>query len=165
MSFNAYNALEISAGKPVKQELWTKASDNFDDHEDRLLSLEATALTLPNIQFNVSGAHWLGGAQNGLVFIRVEYNLTLTAAKLYVADIGSSGTLDVDIKKSSAGGGAFATIFSTRPTVAVAAGAHAVSTNAVLSTVALVAGDILRLDVITPQTDCEDFQVYLTYEI
>lgn len=165
MAFSAYTALEITAGKPVKQELWQKASDNFDDHEDRLVSLEATALTLPNIPFIILGAHYLYGALTGIAYVRVSYSLTLTSAKLYVPDIGTSGTLTVDVQKSSAGGGAFATIFSTKPSVAVAAGAHGVSTNGVLSTTALVAGDILRLDTTVVQTGCDEFHLYLSYEV
>jgi len=45
MSFTAITSTEIEAGKPVKESLFTKVKDNFDDHESRIT---ANAVSLEN---------------------------------------------------------------------------------------------------------------------
>lgn len=166
MAYSAFNSSEIAAGQPVKQELWQKVKDNFDDHETRISSLEAgTATTTAPLEFAVLGAHYLPGpAQTQVAVMRIPFAITLTDVKLFVVDAGSSGTLQVDIQKKS-GGGAFATIFSTKPSVAFGAGNLSTSTNAALSVTSVANGDFLRLDLTTVMTGCDEFYVYVYYTV
>lgn len=164
MPFTTINSTEIDVGQPTKQELFTKIKDNFDDHEDRIGDIEAATLTTTPIQFIVKGLYWQFGAANGVAYIRAAYNLTLTGGRIFVVDAGSSGTVEIDVQKKS-GGGAFASVFSTRPTVAFGAGDYAVSSNGVIGTASVLAGDILRLDIVGVQTGNEEFHVYLPHNV
>lgn len=164
MAYTSLTSADLVSKKPVKQELWTTVKNDLDDHETRLLALEATGLIVPPIQFIVQGTHYFFGAQTGVCFVRVPYSITLTDAKLYIPDVGSSGTLEVDIQKKS-GAGAFATVFSTKPSLAFGAGDHSTSTNAVLSVTTVTAGDFLRLDISQVQTGCIEFHLYLYHEL
>ncbi len=164
MSFDAFTSGEIAAGQPVKQELWTKSKDNFDDLVARIVSLESSGLTAFPIEFSLLGEHAYIGAGTGYGYLRIAYNLTLTSAKIYVPIAGTSGTLELDVQKKT-GGGAFASIFATKPSVLYSAGDHAVSSNAVLGTTALLTGDLLRLDMTQVMTGCKESHLYLTYTV
>jgi hypothetical protein len=164
MAFVPFTSTDIEAGDPVTQDLWGLVSDNFDDHESRIDDLETAVQTYPPIQFKVRGASSLYAPVTGVEYLRLFGNITLTSGRVFVFTAGSAGTALVDIKYKR-GASAFATIFSTPPSVAFGAGDYALSTNGVLSVTALLAGDILRLDVTTAQTDCEEFDAYLTYNV
>ena len=45
MAYESFNNSEIQSGRPTKQELFQKEKDNFDDHEDRISSLENSTAT------------------------------------------------------------------------------------------------------------------------
>lgn len=165
MSFITLNPAQIAAAEPVTQDLFELIKDDLDDHESRILDVEAATISTFPIEFLVKGHYWkLGGGQLGVAFVRAEFNLTLTAARLFVVDDGSSGTLQIDVQKKR-GAGAFATIFSTQPSVVQGGGDYQTSTNAAFSDTDIDAGDILRLDITTVMDDNEDFQVYLPYEV
>lgn len=162
MAFSALTTAQIAASEPVKQELWTKVKDNFDDHETRVTTLEGSLQVFAPIEWRVFGAHWKTGSDTGLAFERITESITLTSGTLYIIDDGTSGTLTVDVQKSSSGGGSFSTIFSTKPTLAQGGGNHGTN-NGVLSTTVLVSGDILRLDVSAYQVGNIEFYVQLEF--
>ncbi|TXH08659.1 MAG: hypothetical protein E6R04_10255 [Spirochaetes bacterium] len=166
MAYDTFDPAEIAAGQPVKQELWQKVSDNFVDHESRLSDVESgSGLTAPPFEFAVLGAHWLlGAAQTAVATMRAPYALTLTDVKLFIVDAGSAGTLQIDIQKKS-GGGAFGTVFSTKPSSVYTDGALYTSTNAALSVTSVANGDFLRLDLTTVMTDCDEFYVYIYHTV
>lgn len=165
MAFTSLNSSDISSGKPNKQELWTQVKDNFDDHESRIVDVEAAVISFLPIEFNVFGPYTVNAApQTSVMFERLAFNLTALACRLMVQTAGPSGTLEIDIQMKR-GAGSFATIFSTKPSVAYSAGDLAISTNGVLSTTSFLAGDILRLDITSNQgTGAQGFNVYLEYE-
>lgn len=165
MAYSAFSSSEIAAGQPVKQELWQKVKDNFTDHETRISAVQTAVNTVQPIVFAIVGAYYsFGAGQTGVATIRVPYTLTLTDAKLFVVDAGSSGTLQCDVQKKS-GAGSFATIFSTSPSVAFGAGSYATSTNAALSVTAVSNGDFLRLDITTVMADNDEFYLYLFHTV
>jgi hypothetical protein len=164
MAYTAFNASEIASEEPVKTELFGKVKDNFDNHETRIATLEATGLTIPPLLFVVKGAQYGWGTGTGVAYRRVMYDLTLTTGKLWIIDAGTSGTLEIDIQYKR-GAGAFATIFSTRPSVAFGAGDYSISTNGVLSVTSLLTADVLRLDVTGIMTGNDEFQVFLEHEV
>lgn len=165
MAFTAFNSTEIEAGKPNKQELWTKTKDNFDSHEDRILTLEASIASFVPLTFEVFGPYTVNAApQTGVMYERISFNMTALACRIMVQTAGPSGTLEVDIKYKR-GAGAFTTIFSTKPSVSYSAGDLGLSTNGVLSVTDFLAGDIFRLDITSNQgSGAEGFIVYLEYE-
>lgn len=165
MAFEVIPSTDIETGDPVTQELFSKIKNSFDDHEDRVAALEASIQTLAPMNFIARGAFSLASLPlTGQDYRRIYSNITLTAARLLVPIAGTAGTWDFDIQLKR-GGGAFASIFSTRPSVAFGAGDYAVSSNAVLSTVDLLVGDILRFDVQGAQTDSEFASLDLQFEV
>lgn len=165
MSFSTITTAEIATGKPNANSTWTKAKDNFDNHESRIVSLEGgSATTYPPIILRVNGYYGSIGAQTGLLKTVTNFALTITGVRIYIDTAGSSGSTTCDIKVSYAGG-AYTSIFTTLPTVAFGAGNDGVSTNAVLDAarVDLAAGDIIRLDTTATQTGGKDFMVRIDY--
>lgn len=159
-----FNASEIAAGQPVKQELWQGVKDDFEDLDTRVSAVEAATSTVQPLIFAVTGPHFLYGAVNEVCVIRAPYSLTLTDVKLFVVQGGTDGTLLVDIQKKS-GAGAYATVFSTKPSVIFSAGNYATSTNAAISVPAVSNGDFLRLDINTVMTQCSEFYVFLYHTV
>lgn len=84
---------------------------------------------------------------------RVTSNLTVQACHIYATTPPGTSAAEIDIQYLRAG--VWASIFTTRPTVA--AGANIGGTDAVLAVTALNAGDWLRMDVVaaggTPAAD------------
>lgn len=92
----------------------------------------------------------------------IGFNIVTAEATTLIA--GTAGTLDVDVKVGSSLA-SLSTIFSQRPTVAFGAGNFATSTNAVLSTTAISAGDWISLDLQSFQDGQTDFHFALFGEI
>jgi hypothetical protein len=165
MAFTSITSTEIATGKPTTNDTWTTVKDNLDDHESRVIALEGgSAVTYPPIILRFNGNMSFLGATTNLIKTVTNFALTVTGVRVYVDVAGSSGTLTCDIKKSHSGG-AYTSILTTLPSVAYGAGNDAVSTNAVLdsSKVDIAAGDILRLDTTTSQTDGFNFWVRIDY--
>lgn len=164
MAFTAFNSTEIQAGKPTKQELFTKLKDNFDDHESRLLNTEASLANFRPIAFDALGEYWrFGSPQTEVLWERINFDITLTAARLWVIEAGTSGTLEVDVFLYRGADPAIS-IFSTPPSVGFAAGNRALSTNAVFSVTNLLAGDFLELRINSVQTSSKTFHLFLEFE-
>jgi hypothetical protein len=121
-------------------------------------------LKIPNTQaailnYAVSGPYYQQALpKTGMSYQRLDFPVTLTSVYLFVVNAGSSGTLEVDVQYKR-GGGAFTSIFGTKPSVAFGAGDYAVSSNAVLTTTALLTNDILRLDITGAQIGNTGFEV------
>lgn len=163
MAFETILTTQIEAGDPVTQELFNKVKNSLDDHETRLTDTEAALQLFYPMAFKVQGAASIYVPYTGLIYERVFNNITLTSGRVFVVDAGSSGTTEIDVQLKR-GAGAFASVFSTRPSVAYSAGDYALSTNGVLSTTSLLSGDVLRIDIVTAQTGSSEFHVYLTFE-
>jgi len=142
----------IEAGDPVTQELFTQVKDNLDDLNTRVLALEAgSAVTYPSLSFDIIGPFEQAVPLLGATYRRIDFNMTVLAGRVSVITAGSSGTTQIDILYKR-GAGAFTSIFTTKPSLSSAAGNFSTSTNGVLdSPVSLLAGDFLRLDVLTTQ--------------
>lgn len=162
MAYSAIDSTIIETGDPVTQELWEQVRANFADHETRIQAVEVAVQTFVPFEFRVRGEASLY-LPTGAEYKRIFQNITLTGARLLVPAAGVSGTWELDIQYKR-GGAAFASIFSTRPSVAFGAGDYAVSSNAVLSVTDLQVGDILRLDIVGAQSDSEEAVLYLQWE-
>ena len=154
MAFEVINPEEIEAGKPTKQELFSKTKNSFDDHETRLATTESAINAYLPIDFGLNGNYAiLGTMDNYAGLYRVTFNLTVTAVRLITRIAGSGGSTEIDILFKR-GAGSWTSILDTRPTVAFGAGNDAISTNAVLNVTNkfLQAGDLLRADLTASQT-------------
>lgn len=165
MAFTALTAADLAVGKPTKKELWDLIKSNFDDHETRILATEAATAEIDPIVYYVIGKYTqLATPKTGLMYYRAPYALTLTGAVLMIYEDGGSGTLEVDVQKKS-GVGAFATVFSTKPSVASGSGDFTTSSNAVLSVTSVAQNDILRLDLTSKMAsgDPDGFELRLSF--
>lgn len=169
MSFNPLNTAEIAVGEPVKHTTQNKIKDNLDNLNGRIVSLEGGgSTTYPPIILRVNGTYGEPGDLQipavGLLKTTLNFNITITGARLIVDKAGVSGTTEIDIKFKR-GAGAYTSIFTTKPSVVYTAGDDSTSSNAVLnvSEVSLQAGDIVRLDITDAQIRANGLMVRLDY--
>lgn len=165
MSYTTITTTEIESGKPVRSDTQNKVRDNFEDHEDRLQSLEGgSATTYPPLIMRVNGYYGYYAAQNSVLKTTTNFPITITGVRILIDQAGSAGTTEIDLKVST-GGGAFTSIMTTKPSVASAAGNDALSSNGVVnaSLADLITSDIIRLDITSVQTNGIGFLVRIDY--
>lgn len=159
MPFTALTDEQIATGEPTSQPLFQRIKDDFDDHESRLADLEAGSASSTPLAFEVFGKLDSSHVDDEVVIMRVAQNMTLTGCRLLVGTAGSSGTLQVDIKYKRAAG-AWTTILSAAMSSAYTEGDYDVVSGA-LAVTDIQAGDLLRLDLQSVQTDMVNFGVYI----
>lgn len=153
MAFSAIASATIQVGVALKQALFQKISDNFNDHETRIASVEASAAKIEVINSIV----YNGQAQDtatGLYVYRAAEAFTLNDAKIAIFDVSgasfSSGNIEFDIQKSSSPDfTSSVSVFTTKPSLAYTASSYDESSNAVFdaTNADISAGDYLRLDI------------------
>lgn len=167
MSFTEVTEEEIEVGEPVKNSTLDKLRLNFDDHEARLLAVEGSAVIFVPIIMRVNGAYsWLDVPLNGLLKTTINFDINITGVRILIDTAGSAGNTEIDLKYSRAGG-AFTSIFSTKPIISYTAGSNALSSPGTLDGTKgeLQAGDILRLDLTAAQTDGIGFLVRIDWNL
>jgi hypothetical protein len=173
MAFSAISNTVIQVGKALKQELFQKIKDNFDDHETRIASVEGGASKIIIFDEMVVSSVKLVVVE-GIAYWRAPSAFTLLDAKVGVHDISAlslSGTIEIDIQKSSSlDFTSAASIFTTKPSLNFAtATSYDESTNAALDSgqSSVSAGDFLRFDIDAfPTGDTlTKFQLYLVGEV
>lgn len=167
MAYIEISSAEIVTGKPVSNNTQTKIKDNFIAHETRITSLEGgSAVVYPPIIMRVGGivSDLSVSDRTGILKTTMNFNLSLTGVRLLVDRAGVSGTMEIDLLYSRAGG-AYTSVLSTKPTVVYSAGNDAISSDAVLnpSQVDLQAGDILRLDITSVQSMNKNIMVRIDF--
>lgn len=162
MAFQVINSGEIASGEPTTTTTQNKIKNDLDDHEDRIQALEAVIVDFLPITMEVNGYYYVN---DNVLKTTSNSALTITGARILVNVAGSSGTLEIDIKKKR-GVGAYTSIFTTKPSLVYSTGDDALSSNAVLdsSQVDIQAGDILRLDITSAQVDGVGFLVRIDYD-
>lgn len=164
MAFVSLNSTEIAAGEPVKQELWDTVKEDLDDLNSRVISVENAQTNFRPIFFSVHGRmDEFTPPIEELMIERINFDCTIVAARLITQTAGSAGSNEIDIQLKR-GANPWQSIFSTLPSVDFSAGDYAFSTNQVLSTTALLAGDILRLDITSVQTEGQSILVHIEIE-
>jgi hypothetical protein len=161
MSFTAITSGEITSGKPVAATTQTKIKDNFDDHEQRLLDVEAANSAFPPIILRVNGFY---GSKTGLLKTTANFSFTITGIRILIDQAGSAGDTEIDIQRKR-GVGAYESVLSALPSVDFSAGNDALSSNATLNPTKtdIEPGDIIRLDLTSHQTDGNGFLVRIDY--
>lgn len=165
MAFTPIGSTEIESGKPVTTSTQGKIKDNFDDHEERISVIESgTATTYPPLIFRVSGNYSVAGAVDGVLKTTTNFPIQVTGVRLLIDTAGSGGTTEIDVKYKR-GVAAYTSILTTKPSVASSSGNDALSSNGVVnpSHDTLQAGDIIRLDLTSVQTNGVGFTVRIDY--
>lgn len=156
MAFTPINSTSIEVGDALKKEIFDLVKSNFDDHETRINSTEASAKKIDIFKFLLLNGSSFSTA-TGIAYYRAEDNFTITKGAIQIFEKGSlTGAVEIDIKKSTTGldNLSFTSIFSTKPKITYASAAdYDESSNQVLNgaMTSVLSGDYLRLDItITP---------------
>jgi len=163
MAFSAITDAEIEVGEPTAKPLFEKIQGNLDDHETRIGAGETGLTSRPPIEFGVFGILQNTFAKDGMLHYRVPVGLRLTAARLFIVNAGTSGSVEVDVEYKR-GSGSWTSILNSTISSAFGDGDLHVETGS-LAVTDLEAGDFLRLNVDSVQVDMEDFVVYLENEV
>lgn len=167
MAFVTIDPLLIEVGEPTRKELFQGIKDNLDDLESRIVTAENAVNVNKEILFPIVGNYALTGIRLAAGYYKLTANITIQAVKIHQFKAYTSGTTEFDILYKR-GGGAFTTIFSTKPTVTSANGDFYTSNNGVVSTTALLIDDIIRLDITAVQTggfDVHSITVSIEHEV
>lgn len=165
MAFIPITTEEITTGKPVANTTQTKIKDNFDNHEDRITSLESGgAVEYQPIILSVQGYYGDLGTYTGAVITTIGFDIIVTGIRLIIKEAGSGGTTACDLQVMPPAG-SFATVLTTQPSVASSAGNYATSSNGVLdpAETTILAGSIVRLDITSSQSGGKGFIVRIDY--
>lgn len=164
MGYVAITSAEIAVGQPVQNPTFVNIKGDLDYFKTTTDSL-STALQNPEpLTFDMHGDWWLQALTAAAqAYKRVWTNISLSGGTLWVPSMGSAGTTEVDILYKR-GGGAYTSIFSTKPSVVWNAGSQTSANGVLTSTpLSLLSGDFLRLDVTQAQTGSKEFHALLAY--
>lgn len=166
MPFETIPSSLIQVGRPTKKEIFQKAKDNFDDHEDRIILVEDAINKIVIFDFLVvNGAQYAAGTSlAGIAVWRAPSTFDLYDAVVTSITAGASGTTEFDIQVGS-DLDTMTSVFTTRPSVSFSAGDNISSSNAVFSTFTINEGDFLRLDITSLQSPQYSFHLQVFGEI
>lgn len=156
MAFTALPSGSLDVGDPIKKELFDTIRSNEIDLDSRITSVEVSASRI--IVFDETVINATSAATfTGLNYYRALQNFTLTGAELSTFEHGSlTGSLQIDIKRNTSyNDTGMISVFTTKPSIAMASADYSVSTNQVFSgaQINITAGTILRFDVTSMPTN------------
>lgn len=154
MSFVPLTETEVESGEPVKTTTMNKIKENFDDHEARLQVAETSSGVFPPIILRVNGRYSQLGAADDILRTTINFDINITGVRILIDKAGSAGDTEIDIKYKR-GDGPWTSIFSVPPVANYADGDDFLSDSGTLDGTQgeLKAGDIIRLDQLSVQTD------------
>lgn len=170
MAYTEIDPTALEVGKPITKSLFDNIRDNFIDHESRMDNLEQGVGKIIVADFEVVGyiSHYSASELLGIATHRApcDYNLLefivtiMDSANGFDQSVppkpivtGSSGSLSLDLKKSTDGGVTYNSIMTVKPAIPAGyngKGTSSISTGcveAVFSDTQISQDDLLRLDV------------------
>ncbi len=125
MAFTAIPSTWIEVGKAIKKQLFTRISDNLDDHETRIDGLEGGANKVQIFNFEIIGYinHYTVAELAQIGTFRAPSNTTVTEVKITLMNAtngstsSSAGILSVDLQRSLDGGATWATVLNEQPVI------------------------------------------------
>lgn len=170
MAYTSIASSLYQVGKAIKKNLWTLVADNLDDHETRIAAVE-TIGTVVDIMDETVYSATTAATLTGVLFYKSKQSIRITKLEIQIYEKGtiSSGSLTVDLKKSSSlNPVGFSSIMTTPATINFATALNfdinAGVINSVLNDMAV--NEYLRLDVTAlPSTPLTKFRVVVTGEL
>lgn len=170
MAYTTISSAAIQVGKAIKKNLWDLVRSNFEDHEARIAAVETIGTVVEIIDETVYSAT-ASASLTGLFFYKAKQNIRVTKLEIQIYEKGSisSGSLTVDVKKSSSLNPiGFSSIMTTPATInfatAINYDLNAGVINSTLNDVAV--NEYLRLDVTAlPSTPLSKFRVLVIGEL
>jgi hypothetical protein len=155
MAFTSISSSLYNVGKPIIKNLFTLIKTNLDDLDTRVSAVEIGSAKINVFDFTIINAA-SASTMTGIAYFRATQNFTLTGAELQTFEHGSlTGTLEVDCKvNSTPDDTGMTSVFTTLPSIAMAAADYTVSINQVFDggQISISSGDIIRLDVTSMPT-------------
>jgi len=165
--FTPIDPNKIKVGDPVTKELLDFIKNNFDNLDERVSTLGEGSgrVSLINEDFQIG----VGGTFTGVLFYEVMQDCIATEAsiQLFAKAPATTGSLIVDIKKNSTTNpSGFNTIFSTPPTINIAAASDYTRQTGTIDPAkqTLTVGTILRVDITGLPVGLEKFRLNLMGE-
>ena len=169
MAYTPLSSALYAVGRAVTRNLFSTLSDNADNLNTRLTSVEASASKILFYDGHIAAAGDYS-SMTGALFHRVQAGIDITDCKIVLYDKGavSSGTLELDVQKSSSLDFASSvSVFTTKPSLDLSvAASYSESSNAVLDNTnkSLSEGDYIRIDVTALPSGLGKLFVYLIGE-
>ncbi len=155
MAFTSISSTLINVGKAVKRELWLLTKNNFDDHEERISGLETAGSLIEVFDQTVYNAS-VAATLTGVLFFQAKQSMRITKVQVQIFTKGSisSGSVEIDLKKSSSLGGSYSSIMTTKPILNFATASDYDSDDGTInaSLASLDVDDFVRLDFTTLPT-------------
>jgi hypothetical protein len=167
MAFVTIPSSWLDVGDPTKKELFETIKDNLDDLDTRVGTFELSANKV--VVFNeyiVSGSKLVvTSAIERMTVFRAPSEMTLLTAILTNYRAGTSGILEVDVKKGTSPS-TLTTVFTTKPSISYTAGNNSQSSNAVFAgTITVSQNEYLQLNITGVQTTQGPFHFLMYGEI
>lgn len=168
MAYIAFTDSEIEVSKAIKQELFQKMKDNFQDHEDRLVLTLQNASKIEVLNADVRIGSYASGV-TGIIYHEALQDMTLVECAIQIFDKNgiSAGILSIDVKKNSTPNNVgMATVFTTAPSINFATALDYARDTATFNlNQTVVKGEILRLDIISLPVGIGSFRIILIGEV
>lgn len=158
MAYTTIDPNSIEVGDALKKELFDLIKSNEDDLDSRITTLSVGAKKVELFKYMLLNGSTFSTA-TGLDYYQAIETFTITSAEIRIFEKGSlTGSIEIDVKKSTTDmdSASFTSIFTTKPKIILASAAdYDTSTNQVFNSgqIAMVAGDILRLDITIAPTN------------
>lgn len=165
MAYSSLSSSLYAVGKAVTRQLFSTLKDNQDDLNTRLSSVEGSVNKIVFYDGTITAAATFDTYTN-LTMHRVQADIDLTDVKVGIFDKGtiSSGTLSIDIQKSSSlDFTSSVSVFTTEPSLDLStASSYTESSNAVLggTNKSLSEGDYIRIDITSIPSGLGSFFIY-----
>jgi hypothetical protein len=152
MAYTPINSSRYQVGKSTRKELFQDLVNNEDDLNTRVGDLEGAAAKIIVFEGDVINVN-TASSLTGIAMFTASNNFNLTSAEVGVYDLpaGITGTLEIDIRKSTTRD--FTTdvsVFTTRPSINLSAASdYEDSTNAVFDAGEsdITSGEALKLNI------------------
>lgn len=169
MAYDALNPADIVAGKPTKEEIFTKIRDNQESFNTDIEALKQTAIIqVYNIKFEGSIDQYTQAqvAQRVPVF-RAPVNFSIVSFKIDLLSNSTSGNLEIEIDRSSDEGINWTPLLNTPVTVTGnTTGSISGAVDFIdVASQSVAQNDLLRLRITGVQVDQGEFHVSIYGEL
>jgi hypothetical protein len=170
LAYTSISSLAIQVGKAIKKNLFDLIKQDLDDHESRISAVETIGTVLDIIDETFYSAT-TAATLTGMYFYKAKQSLRITKVEIQIYETGSisSGSLTVDLKKSSTlDPVGFSSIMTTQATINFAtASDYDLNAGVINSTLnELSVNEYLRLDVTAlPSTPLSKFRALVIGEL
>ena len=169
MAYTALNLADIQAGKPVKEELWEAIRDNQESFNTDIEALKQTStIDIFDIKFGGDISNYTEAQiTERIPVFRAPVGATIVAFKAVLLEASTSGTLEIELDKSTNEGVSWTALLDNPVTIT---GTTVGSVSGTVDWVdvpsqSFAQGDLLRVRLTGVQTDQGEFHLSIYGEV